>query len=213
MSSLVDTGRRVRLRGEQFAAATLLIAAIPSLLVTAFVVWWVLGQPILFTQTRAGLDAQPFTIRKFRTMSEDRDAAGALLPDNLRETRATRLLRRSKLDELPQLLTIMWGEMAFVGPRPILPGTVESWGELGRVRSSVLPGLTGWSQVSGNTRLSDAQKLALDIWYIDHKSWQLDCWIIWLTLMMIITGERVNRDRIARAEAHLGARQTAPCGV
>lgn len=192
--------------GEQALAATaLLVAAVPFVL-TALVVWLILGRPILFAQTRAGLDARPFTIRKFRTMHDWRDAAGALLADHLRLTPVTRLLRRLRLDELPQLLAILHGDMAFVGPRPLLPSTIQGFGDLGRLRCAVRPGLTGWAQVSGNAQLSDSQKLALDIWYVDHRCRRLDFYILLQTIVILIRGERVELDRVAEAEAHLAAR-------
>lgn len=187
------------------AAGALVLAAIPMALI-ALTVWLSLGEPLFFAQRRAGLHGRPFTIQKFRTMHDRRDATGSLLPDRLRETPVTRLLRRMRLDELPQLLAIVRGEMAFVGPRPLLPSTIEALGELGRVRSKVRPGLTGWAQVNGNTRLTDAQKLALDIWYIDHRSPALDLGILLRTAVTIIRGERIEERRLAEAETYLASR-------
>jgi len=190
------------------AAALLFLAAVP-LALTALVVWSTLGRPLLFRQPRAGLGMRIFTIQKFRTMHDSRNASGALLPDDLRETPTTRLLRRLRLDELPQLLAILRGDMAFVGPRPLLPETVRAFGELGRLRCTVRPGATGWAQVSGNSRLTDAQKLALDIWYIDHRSLALDILILFLTVVTLVRGERIEPDHVAQAEAHLAARGAA----
>jgi lipopolysaccharide/colanic/teichoic acid biosynthesis glycosyltransferase len=190
------------------AVAITLLAAVPMAL-TAFVVWRALGRPLMFRQTRAGLGMRTFIIEKFRTMRDGRDASGALLPDHLRETPATRLLRRLRLDELPQLLAVLRGDMAFVGPRPLLPETIHAFGEVGRLRCTVRPGATGWAQVSGNSRLTDAQKLALDIWYIDHRSFALDIRILLLTVVTLIRGERVEPDHIAEAETHLAARDGA----
>ena len=107
-------------------------------------------------------------------MHDARDETGCLLPDEARTTRATRLMRKLRVDEIPQLLAVLFGELALVGPRPLLPATVNSFGALGRIRGSVRPGVTGWAQVSGNTLLSNDEKLALDIWYIDHRSLSLD---------------------------------------
>ncbi len=197
--------RRARIGEPAVAALALVLAALP-LAVTALVVWAVLGRPLLFVQARAGLNARPFNIRKFRTMHESRDAAGTLLADELRLTPVTRLLRRMRLDELPQLWSILRGDMAFVGPRPLLPSTIQGFGELGGLRCAVRPGLTGWAQVSGNAQLSDAQKLALDIWYVDHQSRTLDFRILLETVAILLRGERIEPDRVAQAEAHLRAR-------
>lgn len=196
---------------KAIAALALAVAALPMAL-TALVVWATLGRPILFAQRRVGLGGRVFTISKFRTMHDRRDADGVPLPDALRETAVTRLLRRLRLDELPQLLAIIRGDMALIGPRPLLPATIEAMGELGRVRCSIRPGLSGWAQVSGNTRLDDRQKLALDIWYIDHRSLVLDLRIVLDTLLVLIRGEHLDPARIAAAEAHLAARAAPDFG-
>jgi lipopolysaccharide/colanic/teichoic acid biosynthesis glycosyltransferase len=188
------------------ATFLLLIGAVP-ILVTAVVVWGVLGRPLIFKQERTGLGKRTFVIRKFRTMREIRDATGMLLPDEIRSTPITRFIRRIRADELPQLFAIARGEMAFVGPRPLLPTVVDEFGELGALRCSVRPGLTGWAQVNGNTQLSDAQKLALDVWYIDHRSLLLDMSIIVRTIVVMIRGEKVRPRIIALAEANLAQRE------
>lgn len=195
-----------RWSAKGLAALALVAAAIPMVLV-AVIVWWQVGRPLLFSQTRSGLNADPFTINKFRTMSNARDAAGALLPDRLRETSVTRVLRRSRLDELPQLFAIWRGEMGFVGPRPLLPATVRQMGDLGAARCLVRPGLTGWAQVNGNTLLNDDQKLALDIWYVDHRSLGVDVMILLRTATTIARGERINWSNVAAAETHLAERR------
>jgi lipopolysaccharide/colanic/teichoic acid biosynthesis glycosyltransferase len=188
------------------ALLALAVAAVPALL-TALLVWAALGRPLLFRQVRSGQGRRPFTLVKFRTMGDQRDAAGVLLPDAQRETALTRLIRRLRLDEIPQLLAIVSGEMRFVGPRPLRPETIEGFGALGEVRGYLPPGLTGWAQVNGNTRLSNAEKLALDVWYVDHRSAGLDARILLLTVVTLATGERVRPDAVAQAEAHLAARR------
>lgn len=187
------------------ALLSLLAVAIPATL-TAMLVWGSLGRPLLYRQERSGLAGRPFVLVKFRTMHEGRDAAGELLPDRLRETAATRLIRRLRLDEAPQLLAILAGDMSFVGPRPLKPETVVGFGRLGEIRGEVRPGLTGWAQVNGNTRLSDAEKLALDVWYVDHRSVALDVRILFLTAVTLVRGERVRRLPLAEAQAHLAIR-------
>jgi len=205
-----STWRRVT--EQAIAAAALLLTSVPFALI-GLVVWSVLGPPIFFTQTRVGLHKRTFKIQKFRTMHAHHDESGTILPDHLRETLATRLLRRTRLDELPQLLAILRGDMAFVGPRPLLTRTIDEFGELGRLRCRVRPGWTGWAQVNGNTKLTNAQKIALDIWYIDHRNLALDLRILLLTLATIIRGERVVSDRVAASEAYLAARGYAHSAV
>ncbi len=192
-----------------FVAGALFILCMPLMLATAMIVFATLGRPLIFRQLRAGIAARPFSIIKFRTMREDRDATGQLLPDHLRETRLTRLLRRIRLDELPQFLSVARNEMAFVGPRPLGPVTIAGFGELGRVRCRVLPGITGWAQVNGNTRLSNEEKLALDIWYVDHAGWWLDTRILLLTVSTLIAGEKRNATSIHEAERHVAERYGA----
>ncbi|WP_457585282.1 sugar transferase [Ensifer canadensis] len=190
-------------------AVALLVLSLPLMLMTAVVVLATLGRPLIFRQLRAGLAAKPFSIVKFRTMREDRDANGHLLPDHRRETRLTWFLRRTRLDELPQFLSVARGEMAFVGPRPLGPATIAQFGELGRIRCRVLPGITGWAQVNGNTRLSNEEKLALDIWYVDHADRWLDIRILVLTALTLIAGEKRNDRHLAQARGHLAARYGA----
>lgn len=187
---------------EQTIAGLLLIAMSIPIALTACAVWWTLGTPLLFSQTRVGRNQRIFTIQKFRTMHDTRDEAGKLLPDNLRETRLTRFLRRIRVDEFPQLLAIARGEMSFFGPRPLLPATIQAMGELGHVRCHILPGLSGWAQVNGNSLLSDSQKLVLDIWYVDHKSASLDMLILMKTFMTLIRGERINEKHVRNAKAY-----------
>lgn len=189
--------------GEKLLVAVALVLATVPLAITALVILLVVGKPLLFSQSRVGQELRPFRISKFRTMHDYRDSSGALLPDDYRQTSVTHVVRRFRFDELPQLLMIWRGDMAFVGPRPLLLGTIEEMGWLGRHRCSVRPGLTGWAQVNGGLRLNNAQKLALDIWYVDHRSMSLDLFIVLLTLKTLLSGERINKRRLAIAVAHL----------
>ena len=175
---------------------------LPVLAVTWLLVLAFLGRPALFVQTRSGRRGLPFRLVKFRTMTNERDAAGELLSDHLRMTTLGRLLRRSRLDEAPSFWNILKGEMSLVGPRPLLPQTVTAMGEAGRERGSVRPGLTGWAQVNGNALLSDSEKLALDLWYIRRRSLRLDVLIVCRTLKVIVFGEHVDRAQLHRAEAY-----------
>lgn len=197
---------------RRLLAAAALVAALPIMAVTAGLVWVHLGRPLMFRQTRCGLGTKPFTVSKFRTMHDRRDMHGRPLPDADRLSPMTRIMRRFRLDELPQLLAVARGDMAFVGPRPLLPSTVAGFGKLGRVRCAILPGLTGWAQVNGNTLLLDKEKLALDLWYVENHSFALDCRILAMTALMIFKGERTNNDNLARARTVMAHLQAAGTG-
>lgn len=173
----------------------------PLLICIGIVTAGTLGRPILFRQTRSGRSGQPFVMVKFRTMRALHDPAGRLLPDKLRVTRLGRLLRRTRLDELPELWNILRGDMSFVGPRPLLPETVIAMGEAGQQRGAVRPGLTGWAQVNGNALLNEPDKLALDLWYVAHASFAIDLAILARTLKVILFGERINAQQVKEAYA------------
>lgn len=195
--------------GEKACVLIALIVAALPLTVTALVIYFVLGKPLLFTQNRVGQGMRLFRISKFRTMHDYRDSKGALLSDADRQTSITKFVRRFRLDELPQLIMIWRGDMAIVGPRPLLLETIEQMGWLGRHRCSVRPGLTGWGQVNGGLRLNNTQKLALDIWYVDHRSVSLDLFVLLLTLKTLLVGERINQQRLAVAMSHLAKAHAA----
>jgi lipopolysaccharide/colanic/teichoic acid biosynthesis glycosyltransferase len=205
MGAEVPFAKEMRIGQTAAAVLVLLACAFPALL-TALLVWLSVGRPLLFRQLRSGLNGGTFTIVKFRTMHERRDADGKLLPDGERLTTATRLIRAIRMDEIPQLIAIAAGTMNFIGPRPLPPAVLKGFGELAAERCRVRPGLTGWSQVNGNTRLSDDEKLALDIWYIDNRSALLDACILMKTALTLLRGERVHEGHVADALGHLRAR-------
>lgn len=188
---------------QRMLAAMLLVILSPLLALSAVSVAVFLGRPIVFRQTRTGLHGRPFTLIKFRSLKDLRDENGVPLPDAVRSTIFSRLLRRSRIDELLQLVCIARGDMAFIGPRPLLPDTIRSLGESGSIRCTVRPGLMGWAQVCGNTRLGDRTKVALDIWYIRHRSAVLDLRIVYETLVTVLLGEKRAPDRIQKAETYL----------
>ena len=192
---------------ELFLASILFVATLPFQGITWILLRLRIGSPVFFRQVRAGRGARPFTILKFRTMTDDRGPDGRLLPDHLRQIPLSRLVRRLRLDELPQLLLILRGDMALVGPRPLLPETIAGFGEAGRRRCMVAPGLTGWAQVSGNTRLDDSQKLALDLWYVDHRSTLLDLRILVETIAVALRGEHPHPERLSVAQQWLAAQR------
>tara|TARA_A100001391_G_scaffold99255_4_gene65924 strand:- start:27418 stop:27984 length:567 start_codon:yes stop_codon:yes gene_type:complete len=177
---------------SRLCALILLVALLPVLLVLGLICAMTQGRPVLFRQFRAGKGTTPFRLMKFRSMRDDRDENGRLLSDEERVTAIGTFLRRSRLDELPGLVNVVRGDMAFVGPRPLLPETISELGEQGRQRCSVKPGLTGWSQVNGNTLLTLDQKIALDLWYIENRSWLLDWKILLRTFLVMVGGEKVR---------------------
>jgi lipopolysaccharide/colanic/teichoic acid biosynthesis glycosyltransferase len=181
----------------------LLILAVPMVLI-ALLIKLTSSGPVLFRQRRLGLNGKPFTIVKFRTMSEMRDSATALLPDAQRITRLGRFLRRSSLDELPELFNVLRGEMSMVGPRPLLLQYWERYSAQQRRRNLVKPGLTGWVQVNGRNALTWEQKFALDIWYVDHQSLWLDLKIILLTIWKVLRQDGISHANHATMEEFWG---------
>lgn len=203
-----DVDKMPRFLELALVCIALVLVSLPMAL-TALVTRVAIGRPIFFGQVRCGKDRQPFEIKKFRTMTDARDSHGTLLPDSERQTPVTRLLRRSRLDETPQLLTILTGHMAFVGPRPLLPETIERHGRLGAQRCKVRPGMTGWAQISGNTALTEDEKFALDLWYVAHRTIWLDLRILLETVKVLVFGEKCHAGRLAQARAWLGANPEA----
>jgi sugar transferase EpsL len=140
---------------------------------------------IFFLQERIGYQNKPFYIFKLKTMRDLRDVNGRLLPDEQRVTAVGKFLRKTSLDELPQILNILKGDMRLVGPRPLLPEYLPLYSAQQLKRHSVKPGITGWAQVNGRNSLTWQEKFELDLWYVENKSWKLDLKIIWLTIMNI----------------------------
>jgi lipopolysaccharide/colanic/teichoic acid biosynthesis glycosyltransferase len=173
------------------ASLVLLLLALP-LLALAWQVRRKLGSPVLFTQVRPGLHGQPFRMVKFRTMTDARDASGALLPDAQRLTPFGRFLRASSLDELPELWNVLRGEMSLVGPRPLLMEYLPLYSPEQARRHEVRPGITGWAQVNGRNAISWADKFALDVWYVDHRSLWLDVRILWLSVRKVLVRDGIS---------------------
>lgn len=181
---------------SRLVALILLVASLPLLLILWVGVRATMSSPAIFRQTRSGKDGTVFRLIKFRSMTDARDGQGELRPDIERITPLGAFLRRSRLDELPGLINIARGEMAFVGPRPLLPETIAAAGQAGQRRGFVKPGLTGWAQVNGNTLLSNEEKIALDLWYIENANGWLDLQIVWRTLAVVVGGERRNDKQL-----------------
>ena len=165
---------------------------VPVLLLTALAVRLAIGRPVIFRQPRPGRNAHVFTLVKFRSMTDARDAGGILLPDADRLTRLGRFLRASSLDELPSLFNVLRGEMSLVGPRPLLVDYLPLYSPEQARRHDVRPGLTGWAQVKGRNDLSWDDRLALDVWYVDHRSFWLDLRILFLTVGKVLGRHGVN---------------------
>jgi lipopolysaccharide/colanic/teichoic acid biosynthesis glycosyltransferase len=173
-------------------AALGLLLLSPLLGAVAAVVLLALGRPLFFTQERLGRDGRPFRIIKFRTMLDRRDADGQLLPEAERLTRVGQFLRRTSLDELPELLNVLRGEMSLVGPRPFMAIYGPRYTAEQARRHDVLPGITGWAQVNGRNLPTWEERFALDLYYIDHWSLLLDLRIITRTVTQVVTGSGVR---------------------
>lgn len=174
-----------------------LILLVPVLMTIALVVAATMGRPVLFRQVRAGYRGRPFTIYKFRTMREARRADGGLLPDADRLTGLGRFLRRTSLDELPQLWNVIRGDLSLVGPRPQLLRYLPLYTTEQARRHEVRPGITGWAQINGRNAISWDEKFRYDAWYVDHWSLGLDAMILLITIIKVIRCEGINERGVA----------------
>ena len=174
------------------SSGVLLIILSPLLGFVCLLIRLDMGSPVFFRQQRPGLHGKPFTLIKFRTMTEARDAEGKLLPDEQRLTRLGAFLRSTSLDELPQLWNVLKGEMSLVGPRPLLLRYLSYFSQQERKRFDVRPGITGWAQIHGRNNLPWDERLALDVWYVDHYSLLLDLKILLLTPLKALRREGVQ---------------------
>lgn len=164
------------------------------IVVTALFIRLKIGSPVLFKQRRPGLNGEPFYVYKFRTMTDDRDAEGELLPDEVRLTSFGKVIRKLSLDELPQLWNVLKGEMSFVGPRPLLMEYLPLYNERQAKRHEVRPGITGWAQVNGRNAISWEEKFELDIWYVENRSLLLDIKILFLTVLKVFKSEGISQE-------------------
>ena len=176
----------------------------PIMLIIALLVRIKLGTPVLFRQARPGLDGKLFTLYKFRSMRDAKDANGQPLPDRERLTRFGRFLRATSLDELPELWNVLRGEMSLVGPRPLLVEYLPLYSPEQARRHEVRPGITGWAQINGRNAISWQDKFALDVWYVDHWSVWLDIRILALTLLKAILREGISSPGEATAPLFTG---------
>jgi len=206
MFSTAQPQRSYRLkRGMDIVgAATGLLLCAPILAVIALLVRLKLGSTVLFRQQRPGLHGKPFTLYKFRTMTNARDADGNLLPDAERLTNFGRFLRRTSLDELPELINVLKGDMSLVGPRPLLIQYLQRYTPEQARRHETRPGITGWAQINGRNALSWEEKFHLDVWYVDNVSLWLDLKILFLTVWKVLRREGISQTGHATMEEFLG---------
>ena len=181
-----------------------LIILTPILLILVLLVRVFHGTPILFIQNRPGYKGKSFQIYKFRTMTNRSAPDGSLLPDAERMTPFGRFLRATSMDELPELLNVLRGEMSLVGPRPLLTQYLPLYNDEQRRRHDVLPGITGWAQVNGRNAISWQEKFKLDVWYVDHWSFGLDLKILWLTFRKVFKREGISQEGQATMQPFTG---------
>lgn len=186
-------------------AATALLVLAPVMAVVAVLVKRKLGSPVIFRHPRPGLAEKTFDCLKFRTMTNQRDSQGVLLKEELRLTEFGKLLRRTSLDELPQLWSVLIGDMSLVGPRPLEIRYLPRYSPVQRRRQTVPPGITGWAQVNGRNEIEWGRKLALDIWYVEHRSLALDLKILVLTFWKVVTAAGIAKAGHASMEEFFGA--------
>lgn len=178
-----------------FTTSTIgLVAIAPVLIATAIVVNNKLGSPFLFKQTRPGLHGIPFDLYKFRTMTDEKNEDGELLPDSIRLTDTGKFLRKYSLDELPQLINVVKGDISLVGPRPLLMEYMDLYDERQKKRHNVKPGITGWAQVNGRNAISWEEKFELDLWYVENQSFFLDLKILYLTFKKVLVSEGISQE-------------------
>ncbi len=189
---------------DRIAALMLLILLSPILIATGLLLAVANRGRIFFTQPRPGKNEKIFQVIKFKTMNDRRDAKGELLPDAERLTPIGKFVRSTSIDELPQLINVLKGDMSFIGPRPLLVQYLPLYNETQRRRHLVTPGISGWAQVNGRNAISWARKFELDVWYVDHISFLLDCKIVWMTICNILRRKDINQQGQATMEAFNG---------
>ena len=191
---------------DKTLALFLIIIFSPVYIVVSLLIFWKMGSPILFRQKRPGKDEKIFGIYKFRTMTNEKDADGNLLPDEQRLVGIGKFIRSTSLDELPQLFNVLRGEMSFVGPRPLLIEYLDLYNEKQKRRHNVKPGITGWAQVNGRNAISWEQKFEYDVWYVDHQSFWLDMKILWMTFLKVVKRSDISSSSSATMEKFTGSK-------
>jgi sugar transferase EpsL len=190
----------IKLYTDYIISLVLIVLLFPVLVVIPLLTVISSGFPVFFRQLRPGKNGKPFRIYKFRTMNNKKDQSGCLLPDFERLTPIGLFLRKTSIDELPELLNILKGEMSVVGPRPLLMQYLDRYTPEQSRRHEVKPGITGWAQVNGRNELIWEEKFKLDVWYVDHMCFKLDMKIIWMTLIKVLKREGINAPGQATME-------------
>ena len=191
---------------DKFLALVLIILFSPIVIIVAFLIYLWDGLPIIFTQSRPGYKGKIFKIYKFRTMTNDRDENGVLLPDEKRLNGIGKVIRSLSLDELPQLFNVLKGDMSFVGPRPLLVEYLPLYNDKQKKRHDVRPGITGWAQVNGRNAIGWEQKFEYDVWYVEHISFWIDMKILWMTFLKVIKRSGISQEGQATMEKFMGSR-------
>ncbi|MDZ4874004.1 MAG: putative sugar transferase EpsL [Chroococcidiopsis cubana SAG 39.79] len=207
MRRLKQLSRLVKLLLDRFVAAIALIVLSPIVICVAIAIHFRMGSPVIFTQPRPGKDGNIFNFYKFRTMTDEQDTQGNLLPDEQRLTTFGQFLRQTSLDELPQLWNVLKGDMSFIGPRPLLVQYLDRYTKKQARRHEVKPGITGWAQVNGRRALDGdwEEKFRLDVWYVDNWSLWLDLKILFLTVWKVLRQEDISQVGYATGEEFQGS--------
>jgi len=186
------------------AALLLLILVSPFLLIIFVILRIMIGSPVILRQKRPGLMGELFTIYKFRTMTDQRDENGSLLPDEQRITNIGRMLRSYSLDELPEMFNVLKGDLSLIGPRPLMVQYLERYTPEQARRHEAIPGITGWAQVNGRNNLTWEEKFSLDVWYVDHQSFVLDIRILMMTIWKVLKREGISSEGFVSAPEFMG---------
>lgn len=169
-----------------------LILSAPILIIAYFLIATKLGKPVLFRQIRPGKNEVPFEIFKFRTMTDEKDSNGELLPDDQRMTKLGATIRKTSVDELPQLFNVLKGDLSLIGPRPLLMEYLPLYNEEQKKRHQVKPSITGWAQINGRNAITWEEKFKLDVWYVENQSFKLDMYILYKTVQNVLQKKDIN---------------------
>lgn len=191
---------------DKTLALLLIILFSPIYIIVSLLILLKMGNPVLFKQKRPGYKEKIFGIYKFRTMTNEKDKDGNLLPDNQRLIGIGKFIRSTSLDELPQLFNVLKGEMSFVGPRPLLIEYLDLYNDNQKRRHDVNPGITGLAQVNGRNAISWEQKFSYDVWYVENQSFWLDLNILWMTFLKVIKRSDISSDTSATMEKFKGTK-------
>ena len=189
---------------DKFISLILIIILSPLFILIYIAIFVKMRRPVIFRQKRPGLHEEVFSIYKFRTMTNDTNKSGELLPDEQRLVGVGKFIRSTSLDELPQLFNVLKGEMSFVGPRPLLIEYLDLYNDEQKKRHDVKPGITGWAQVNGRNAISWEQKFEYDVWYVDNQSFWLDMKILWMTLLKVVKRSDISSDTSVTMEKFKG---------